>query len=702
MKSSTRPHQHFGTPAGSHHCQILLFPFLAALLLALPGSAFQREPNAPPKSTNAELKTTGSTGTHELTATDLEIFLDGLMPLQLERDDIAGAVVAVVKDGKLLFSKGYGYADVAGKKPVSPDTTLFRPGSVSKLFTWTAVMQLVEQGKLDLDHDVNDYLDFKIPATYSQPITLRHIMTHTAGFGEAIKDLFINDANELQPLGAYLATHIPNRIFPPGTTPAYSNYATSVAGYIVERVSGKPFSDYVHDNILAPLRMEKTTFAQPLPESLKPLMSSGYILASGKPRPFEVVQAWPAGSVSTAATDMARFMIAHLQNGELNGARILRPETAKLMHSRQFSPNPALNGMALGFYEETRNGHRIIGHAGDTICFHTDLHLLLNDGVGFFVSYNSPGKGISNRTALWHKFLDRYFPYEIPAAPAVATAVADARQVAGNYINSRRPQGNVFEGISLLSQTTVTTGPDGTVSVSSIRDFAGQLKKFHEIQPLVYQEVDGQDRIAFQHDASGRLNFATDFPVFVFQRAGLLQLGPLNLFLLGASAGVLLLALLLWPVAALVRRHFGTRLGLGKLARFLRLVVRLVCALDIVFLLSMVGFLTSLQQSLPTSHITGTIHFLQFIGVIGAIGTLIAIYNAWHIWRTAAATVVAKATAAATTTSGESTETAVPVAAPAQSIWWGTKVFETLIALACLGFVWFSIYWNLLNFSSNF
>jgi CubicO group peptidase (beta-lactamase class C family) len=632
----------------------------------------------------------------------LEIFLDGLMPLQLERDDIAGAVVAVVKDGKLLFARGYGYADVATKKPVSPDSTLFRPGSVSKLFTWTSVMQLVEQGKLDLDRDVNEYLDFKIPATYSQPITLRHIMTHTAGFGEAIKDLFIKDTSELQPLGTYLATHLPNRIFPPGTTPAYSNYATSLAGYIVERVSGKPFNDYVRDNILAPLGMERTTFAQPLPENLKPLMSSGYILASGKAKPFEVVQAWPAGSVSTAATDMARFMIAHLQNGELNGARILRPETATLMHSRQFSPNPALNGMALGFYEETRNGHRIIGHAGDTICFHTDLHLLLNDGVGFFVSYNSPGKGISNRTALWHKFLDRYFPYEIPPALPVSTAAADERQVAGNYITSRRPQGNLFEGLSLLGQATVTAGPDGTISVSNMRDFAGQLKKFREIQPLVYQEIDGQDRVAFQRDAGGRLTFATDFPVFVFQHASLLQLGPLNLFLLFASAGVLLLALLLWPVAALVRRHFGTKLHLGKRERRLRVAVRLVCALDLVFLVSMILVLTSLQQNLPTSHITGTLHFVQGIGLLGALGTLIALYNAWRIWRSAGVPVLAKATAAASVDSGESTETTAPASSAVQSTWWGTKVFETLIALACLGFVWFSIYWNLFNFTSNF
>src|SRR5215469_11000700 len=164
---------------------------------------------------------------HEMTASDVESFLDGLMPLQLERDDIGGAVVAVVKDGKPIFAKGYGYADVAKQKPVSAGDTLFRIGSISKLFTWTAVMQLVEQGKLDLDHNINDYLDFKIPDTFAQPITLRNLMTHRSGFGETAKDLFIRDAKTFKPLDAYLKAHVPRRIFPPGTTPAYSNYGTT-------------------------------------------------------------------------------------------------------------------------------------------------------------------------------------------------------------------------------------------------------------------------------------------------------------------------------------------------------------------------------------------------------------------------------------------------------------------------------------------
>src|SRR5579871_6371267 len=186
----------------------------------------------------------GNVETHQMTAEDLRTFFDGMMPYAIHRDDIAGATLAVVKDGQIVFAQGYGYADLKTRKPVIADQTLFRPGSVSKLFTWTAVMQLVEQGKLDLDKDVNTYLDFKVPEAFGQPITLRNIMTHTSGFEESVSELFLQKPEQQYPIGQYLQKHMPKRIFPPFAIPAYSNYATSMAGYIVHRVSGQPYDDY--------------------------------------------------------------------------------------------------------------------------------------------------------------------------------------------------------------------------------------------------------------------------------------------------------------------------------------------------------------------------------------------------------------------------------------------------------------------------
>ena len=258
------------------------------------------------------------------------------------------------------------------KTPVSPSQTLFRPGSVSKLFTWTAVMQLVEQGKINLDENINTYLDFKIPDTFPKPITMRQLMTHTAGFEEAVKDLGAQDNAPIQPLRDYLVTHMPQRVYAPGTTPAYSNYGATLAGYIVQRLSGLPFDDYVDRNIFTPLGMSHSTFRQPLPPALAPTMSSGYALGSEDAKSFERITVGPAGSSSVTADDISHFMLAHLQQGQYQGAAILKPATIALMHAPQFAMHPQLPHMCLGFYEETYNGLRIIGHGGDTEWFHSD------------------------------------------------------------------------------------------------------------------------------------------------------------------------------------------------------------------------------------------------------------------------------------------------------------------------------------------
>jgi CubicO group peptidase (beta-lactamase class C family) len=437
----------------------------AAIFAQSPKATDTKAPAVPPKPAVSE---DSSTKAHELTADDLGAFLDGFMPQEIEHADIAGAVIAVVKDGKLLFAKGYGYSDVAKKAPVSPETTLFRPGSISKLFTWTSVMQQVELGKLDLDRDVNDYLDFKIPPAFDKPITLRNIMTHTTGFEETAKNLFVDSAEELRPTGEYLRVHMPARIFPPGATPAYSNYATTVAAYIVERVSGQNFNDYVEEHIFKPLNMTHATFRQPLPDALKPDMSNGYVLGSGEPKHFEYVQVAPAGSLSASAVDMTHFMIAHLQNGRYGDAQILKPETAIRMHARQQGVwPPSMNAMCLGFYEQWLDGHRSIGHGGDTISFHSNLHLILDANVGLFVSYNSPGRAeIDSRGLLFNKFMERYFPPPSSNEPTLATAAQDAAVVAGSYEVSRRFQTNVLAITTVLGETKVTVNPkDNTISM---------------------------------------------------------------------------------------------------------------------------------------------------------------------------------------------------------------------------------------------
>ncbi len=610
----------------------------------------------------------------EMTAADVASFLDGMVPVLLAREDIAGAVVLVVKDGKVLFSKGYGYSDVAKKTPVTPEGTLFRPGSVSKLFTWTAVMQQVEAGKLDLDRDVNEYLDFKIPAVSGRPITLRSIMTHTPGFEETVQELFVKNEKGLTPLPHYLQAHMPERVYPVLTTPAYSNYATTLAGYIVQRVSGQPFDDYIEQHVLHPLGMMHSTFRQPLPEALKPMMSNGYEVASQPPKPYEFVEAAPAGSSAMTAADISRFMIAHLRDGSFETAQILRPETTRLMHTVQFQSVPAMNGMALGFYEETRNGHRIIGHAGDTQYFHTDLHLVPEAGIGFFISQNSAGKGgMSLRTAVWERFLDRYFPYSPPEAAPVPTAQKDAQLVTGRYINSRRAETTIMRVLNVAGQLKIYANPDGTISADALKGLNGEPKKFREVAPLMFREVDGQERIAFKRDDSGGLVMAVDYPFMVFQKVPWYLNSALQLPLLIGAVVVFVLTLLLWPVSALLRRHYGKKLELTSDERRRRRLARLVCVVDLAFLLGFVVFFSIAMKDigLLSPKYNFLLRLIQVVGWLGVIGTLVAIYHAVRSWRT-----------------------------PQRWLW--SKLADTVVALACLGFVWFVFTWNMLHWSLRY
>ncbi len=632
-----------------------------------------QNPVVPATPPNMETPAVSPSSVHPLTATDVETFLDGFVPLQLEQDDIAGATISIVKDGKLLFAKGYGYADVEKKHPVVADATLFRPGSISKLFTWTAVMQLAEQGKLDLDRDVNAYLDFKIPEAFGKPITLKNLLTHTPGFEEVIKDLFV-DVSKPVNLGQYLKTHIPRRIYPPGTVSAYSNYGAALAGYIVERVSGRPFNQYVDENIFKPLGMTHSSMEQPLPKSLAPQMSKGYRSASGGPKPFEAVGPAPAGSLSSTATDMARFMTAHLQGGQYDGARILRPETVSLMHSRLYDLNPAANGMAYGFYEESKNGHRIIGHGGDTELFHSSVHLVPDANLGFFVSYNSAGIGkVEPRGQLWAAFMNRYFA-DSRVPQTLSTAKEDAKSIAGSYLPSRRAEGSLLRAAAVLEEIVVTPTADGAITTSLLKRANGKPMTLREVAPLLFQDADGEDYLAFQRDRAGRMELMySPYPLFIFQRVGLGQDRKVLLPVVLVSLALMALTLLLWPVAALVRRHYRRPLELTAQQRRIRLAVKIVVALDILFVAGIAAIVVYGLTNIAAFNdgLNKWIYLAQFIGVLGAVGTVVVLYDAINAWLS-----------------------------KNRTIWY--KLNATILALACLGLLWFVFVGNLLRFTSKY
>ena len=606
------------------------FRVLAGLLAALgtlataAGRAAPAPPAPPPAIAPAAL-----------TAEDLGVWLDGFMPYALQQGDVAGAVVVVVKDGKVLFEKGYGYADVAAHRPVDPAATLFRPGSISKLFTWTAVMQLAEAGKLDLDADVNRYLDFTIPPKDGKPITLRELITHTGGFEETDKDLGAYDPARLTPLGDYERTHLPDRIFPPGQTPAYSNYGAALAGYIVQRVSGEPFEQYIERHIFAPLGMAHASFRQPLPAPLAADMSQGYRLGSGTPGGFEYIDVGPAGALAVSGDDMARFMIAHLADGRFGDTQILQPATARTMHARAFRTLPGFNGMALGFFEADRNGHRVIGHGGDTSFFHSDVELLPDDGVGLYVSLNSAGAGeadMAMRTALFRGFMDRYFPAPIPDEARWPGAARDGRTVAGAYELSRRGQTTILAAMRLAAQLQVRSDANGDLAIPALDAIAGSPHRvWREIAPMVWREVGGRSRIgAVVRDGQVQVLTTDDLPA-----AAVLQPVPAGLRMtwlgpaLAAALAVLALTIVLWPVAALVRRRYGAPTLLKGRDLTLYRLVRLTALLDVAFLIGWAATLVWMGSDIPrlNGHMDPWLRTLQGVGVLGLIGGVIALAN---------------------------------------------------------------------------
>lgn len=661
----------------------LVAALTAWLALLAPGHAqVVRAPDLQPKPRAVSVAGTAGPGasSHALDPADLNAWLDGFMPFALASGDIAGAVVVVVKDGQVLTEKGYGFSNIARGRPVDPRQTLFREGSVSKLFTWTSVMQLVGQGRIDLDRDVNGYLDFRIPAFRGQPITMRELMSHTGGFSEHAKDIIVEDPKRFKSLGRYIKSQLPKRIDPPGTVPAYSNYGAALAGYIVQRVSGEPFDGYVQHHIFDPLGMTRSTFVQPLPAKFVPDMAKGYLLASQPtPRPYELVGPAPAGALAATGEDMGRFMVGHLQAARGAPGAILSPQMAKLMYADGYRPISALPGMALGFYHEDRNGHVIIGHEGDTVAFHSALHLFLNDGVGLFLAVNSPGRedaAESLRGWLFHQFSNRYFPGPGAQPPTWPSAKQDAAKMVGTYISSRRATSSLLRIATLLGQAKVTAAPDGTIQFSAFKNAAGAAKHWREVGPFVWQEVNGHSRLAAKLENGRVAAFTTDDfpPVFVFQPVPASIAASWNLPLLGLTVLVLVLTVLAWPIGVLIRRRYGQGFTLSGRAAWLHRLAKAGAVLDLMLLFGWAQFITKAFGTDVSLLDDVSDPFLRILQVLGLLAIAAAIVGGWN--------------AVVTVRSAERAR--------------GAKVWSCVLAAALVAIVWFLLSLDLITPSLSY
>jgi CubicO group peptidase (beta-lactamase class C family) len=642
-----------------------LFMFLFVIAWLLQGALQAQE--SPPQPEQVEPPT--PTIQEPTDRAELEAFLEGIMTAYMETRHIAGATLAVVKDGEIFFTKGYGYADVEERTPVDPERTLFRPGSVSKLFTWTAVMQLVEQGKIDLDADINIYLrDFKIPQTYPEPVTMTHLLTHTAGFEDVINEMGARSPEDLVPLAEFLARKMPARVRPPGKLTSYSNYGTALAGYVVEKIAGVPFEDYVEENIFKILDMQHSTFRQPLPSHLADYMSGGYTYKNGlfRAEGFEYINGLvPAGSMSTTAADVAKFMIAHLQHGKYGENRILEEETAKLMHTQLFSHDPRVDGNAYGFWEMTYNNLRALVHGGDTIWFHSSLSLIPEKNLGLFVSFNSEGGSWPVYDNLMKAFLNHYYPAPEPVDIKPPSGFKlRASRLSGSYGVTRVVSTTYEKLMALMMVVKVEANEDSTLLITMPMGLGSKM--WVEIEPLVFREVGGQDTVVFRENSKGRIThaFFNQIPILAGVKLAWYETPGFHYSLL-AICMILFLSTLSWPASALSKLLCRRKREIPGAPWLVRMIAGGMSVLYIIFLIGMFSVVSDYMELI--FGIPPFLKILLILPILSALLTIIALFFAYVGWKNKFWTVCG-------------------------------RLHYTLVVLASLVFLGFLAYWKLLGF----
>lgn len=557
---------------------------------------------------------------------DLGTFIDGIIAEQFQDRHLAGAVVTIVKDGHLLFSRSYGYADINRQLVLDPARTAIRPGSISKLFTWTAVMQLVEQGKIDLDEDVNKYLTtFQIPPGPGGPITMRHLMTHTPGFDDTAPGTLAKlSPTEFLPLGTALAEHVPARVRPPGQISVYSNYGAALAGYIVQQLSGEAFEKYIYTHIFKKLDMVSSTFTEPVPAPLNGNLATGYYYSRGqmKAGPFEYIHNFaPTGGMTTTAEDMARFMIAYLQGGQFKNERILEKSTADAMLRRSFSQDPVLPGMALGFYEMQAGKRTLLTHKGRTTFFMSQLALLPEENFGVFVAYNA-AEGAGADESLIRALIGRYFAGSSASVDrkanssnsATEIAQIEAQRITGVYRttwHSQRTFGRVF---MLGRDVHVTATDDGNLLVEE----GDELLLFQHVLGNFYRESRTQEPLVVRRDA-GNIRIFRVSPVMALEKLSMFERSDTHYWLLGIGfLGALA------SVIATIRRLAFRRTPIASYAG--GLAMSAAAAVLLTFAIGMMFLFASPAASVIAWRVPTALRYLVWLpplGVLMAVGAVL-------------------------------------------------------------------------------
>ena len=413
---------------------------------------------------------------------DFGAFVDSVMRREMQRDGIPGAAFVFVRDGRVVYMKGYGVADDASGRPVDPERTIWRIGSITKTFTATAVMQLVERGQVQLQADVNDYLaGVRVPATYPLPVTVADLLMHTAGFDEIRPGTHAASEREVLPLAAFLGPRLV-RVRPPGSTIVYSTYGMTLAGLLIEEVTHERYDEYVRKHVTAPLGMTRTMIA--VPEALHGDVAVGYERKNGAlvAQPWEWYHTTPASSLNSTAADMARYLIAHLRS---------QPEMLRQQHTM----DARMPGVTLGFFEDYVGSLRVVEHGGNMAGFSAQLTMIPDDRAGFFIVHHFEGSHL--RDNVKEEILRKLYPAartRKPVPPPPADFAARAAAFAGRYVPMTSCHSCQPRSASMILEVTA----EG----DALR-FSG--KRWIEVAPLAFVREDGTGIIVFRTDEKGEV-----------------------------------------------------------------------------------------------------------------------------------------------------------------------------------------------------
>ena len=615
---------------------------------------------------------------------ELETFVDKFFNEKMSVEHIPGAVFVLVKDGKVFFSKGYGYADRERHIPISPDKTVFRVGSVSKLFTATAVMQLVEQGKLNLNDDVNEYLaQFHLEENYAQPVTVANLLTHTGGIEENFIGIAARTLGEIEPLGEYLAKHLPPRALPPGEVIRYTNHGFALAGYLVEAISHLPFASYMDQKILQPLGMSNSSF-QLLPQISSDL-AVGYRYKHGGYRSLPTVYTndTPSGALNATAMDMAHFAIAHLQNGRYGNVRILKKATAQQMHRQHFTNHAQLPGIAYGFAERFQNGQRAIEHDGHIAGYRSRLFLLPEKNIGFFAAYNNDKIRLHDQ--LVTQFLDHYYPVtkQPVSVQASVNFLERSQYFTGNYRYIRYPRQSIEKLAALLPgsplqapQLKVTANSDGTLKLGE--------SNFVEVEPMLFEQISGSpvtfrdinfSKMAFRENNYGKVTHLF-MGKYAFEKLAWYETISFQINLLISCLFIFLSTSILWVTKSYKLIKFGKIYSNWKIWKrqskkftyhWSRFFASAVCSLNLFFLITFALLLALMNLSEFAYGIPSALIIVLCLPLITTFLTASLPIFTVLAWKHKQGSVLA-------------------------------RLHYSLVTLAALAFIFLLDYWNLLGF----